>query len=170
MNKIWYECKVRYRKTDETGIQKVVSEPYLVDAISFTEAESIINERMKENISEEFKVVNIKTAGYAEVHPNNEGETWFKVKVNLVAYNEETGKESKTGLYQLIQAYSVKDAFDNASIAMHNTMGEYVISAITETSIVDVFEYVSKEEQKDGEEWFDDLVDNDADLKAGSGE
>jgi hypothetical protein len=40
MSAIWYECKVKYRKIDENGIQKVVTEPYLVDALSFTEVEN----------------------------------------------------------------------------------------------------------------------------------
>ena len=51
MSAIWYECKVKYRKTDEIGNQKVTTEPYLVDAISYTEAESRINEEMKAFIS-----------------------------------------------------------------------------------------------------------------------
>lgn len=46
MSAIWYECKVKYRKTDDIGSQKVTTEPYLVDAISYTEAESRINEEM----------------------------------------------------------------------------------------------------------------------------
>ncbi len=62
MSGMWYECKVKYRKTDETGNQKVTTEPYLVDALSYTEAESRINEEMKAYISEEFKITNIKVA------------------------------------------------------------------------------------------------------------
>ena len=62
MSTISYECKVKYRKTDETGGQKVVTEPYLVDALSYTEAESRINEEMSAYISEEFKITNIKVA------------------------------------------------------------------------------------------------------------
>jgi hypothetical protein len=67
MSTTWYECKVKYRKTDETGAQKM-TEPYLVDALS-TEAESRINEEMSAYISEEFKITNIKVANYAEIHP-----------------------------------------------------------------------------------------------------
>ena len=69
MSAIWYECKVKYRKTDEIGGQKVTTEPYLVDALSFTEAERRINEEMSAYISEEFKIMNIKVANYAEIHP-----------------------------------------------------------------------------------------------------
>ncbi|HLU85676.1 MAG TPA: DUF4494 family protein, partial [Vicingaceae bacterium] len=68
MSAIWYECKVKYRKLDENGVQKVVSEPYLVDALSFTEAETRINTEMKSLVSEEFKVVNIKVANFSEIH------------------------------------------------------------------------------------------------------
>jgi hypothetical protein len=68
MSTTWYECKIKYRKTDETGGQKT-TEPYLVDALSYTEAESRINEEMSAYISEEFKITNIKVANYAEIHP-----------------------------------------------------------------------------------------------------
>jgi hypothetical protein len=66
---MWYECKIKYRKTDETGLQKMATEPYLVDALSYTEAESRINEEMSAYISEEFKITNIKVANFAEIHP-----------------------------------------------------------------------------------------------------
>jgi hypothetical protein len=69
MSTTWYECKIKYRKTDETGGQKITTEPYLVDALSYTEAESRINEEMSAYISEEFKITNIKVANYAEIHP-----------------------------------------------------------------------------------------------------
>jgi hypothetical protein len=68
MSTTWYECKVKYRKTDETGAQRL-RQNYLVDALSHTEAESRINEEMSAYISEEFKITNIKVANYAEIHP-----------------------------------------------------------------------------------------------------
>lgn len=145
MNKTWYECKVKYRKTTDTGNQKVVTEPYLVDAISFTEADSIINERMREYISEEFKVVNIKPVNYSEIVDCENADTWFKSKVSLLAYDEETGKERKQNIYLLVQANTVEGAFANTIYAMQNTMGEYSIPSISETKIVEVFHFVSQE-------------------------
>ena len=146
MSTVWFECKVKYRKIDETGKQKVVAEPYLVDALSFTEAESRINAEMANFISEEFKVVNIKVANFSEIHPFENSDRWFRSKVSLLAYDEESGKERRSNIYLLIQANNVKEAYENTEQVMQNTMGEYSIPAITESPIVDVFPFFSGEE------------------------
>lgn len=149
MSATWYECKVKYRKLDETsGTQKVKTEPFLVDAISYTEAESRITEEMSVYLSdtEEIKITNIKVANYAEIHPFENSDRWFKSRVSLIAFDEESGKERKTNMYLLIQANDVKEAYDNTIGVMKDTMGEYTIPAISESPIVDVFPYFSGEE------------------------
>jgi hypothetical protein len=146
MSTTWYECKVKYRKTDDLGLQKITTEPYLVDALSYTEAETRINEEMSAYISEEFKITNIKVANYTEIHPFENADRWFKSKVSLLAYDEESGKERKTNMYLLVQANDVKEAFDNTTSAMKGTMGDYTIPAISESPIMDVFPYFSGEE------------------------
>jgi hypothetical protein len=146
MSNIWYECKVRYRKLDENGVQKVVTEPYLVDALSYTEAESRINEEMTAYVSEEFKITNIRVANYSEIHPFDNSDRWFKTKIALVAYDEESGKERKSNIYILVQANDIKEAFDNSTHAMKNTMGDYTITAITESPIMDVFPFFKGDE------------------------
>lgn len=146
MSATWYECKVKYRKLDDTGKQKVVTEPYLVDALSYTEAEKRINEEMTAYISEEFKITAINIANYAEIHPFENADRWFKSKVSLLAYDEESGKERKTTLSLLVQANDVKEAYDNTIVVMKNTMGEYNIPAVSESPIMDVFPYFSGEE------------------------
>lgn len=149
MSATWYECKVKFRKVDETtGVQKVITEPYLVDALSYTEAESRITQEMMSYVSEEFKITNIKVANYSEIHPFENTDRWFRSKVALTAYDEESGKERKTNLYLLIQANDVKEAYDNTVFAMKNTMGEYSIPAISESPIMDVFPYFSGEENE----------------------
>lgn len=148
MSTKWYECKIKYRKTDETGRQKMVTEPYLVDALSYTEAESRINEEAKTFITEEFMITTIKVANFAEIHPFEKTDKWFKAKVSLVAYDEESGKERKTSLYLLVQANNIKEAFDNTVTAMAGTMGDYEIPAISESPIMDVFPYFSGEEEE----------------------
>lgn len=148
MSAIWYECKVKYRKLDEKGVLKVVTEPYLVDALSFTEAESRINQEMSAIISEEFKIVNIKVANFSEIHPFENADRWFRSKISLIAYDEESGKERKTNLYMLIQANDVKEAYENTEQVMQNSLGEYSIPAIAESPIVDVFPYFKGEEEE----------------------
>lgn len=148
MSVTWYECKVKYRKTHETGEQKVTTEAYLLDAISYTEAESRINEEMAAYTSEEFLITNIKVANFSEVHPFENSDRWFKSKVSLIAYDEESGKERKTNFYMLIQANDVKEAYDNTIAAMKGTTGDYSIPAISESPIMDVFPYFTGEEEQ----------------------
>lgn len=145
MNKIWYEVKVKFRQTTDTGSQKIVTLPYLFDAISYTECEARLNKELPAYISEEFKVSNIRTANYAEIHHFDNADRWFKSKITLFAFDEETGKERKTNMYLLVQANDVESAYINTINAMKNTMGEYSIPSISETPIMDVFPYFSSE-------------------------
>ncbi|MEP2056569.1 MAG: DUF4494 domain-containing protein [Maribacter litoralis] len=149
MSATWYECKIKYRKLDDaSGMLKVKTEPFLVDAISYTEAESRITEEMSVNLSdtEEIKITNIKVANYAEIHPFENSDRWFKSKVSLIAFDEESGKERKTNMYLLVQANDVKEAYDNTMSVMKDTMGEYSVPSISESPIMDVFPYFSGEE------------------------
>jgi len=148
MSVTWYECKVKYRKTHETGEQKVTTDTYLLDAVSYTEAESRITEEMKNFTEEDFRIMNIKVANFSEVHPFENSDRWFKSKVSLIALDEESGKEKKTNLYMLVQANDVKEAFENTVKTMETTMGDYSIPSITESPIVDVFPYFTGEEEQ----------------------
>lgn len=151
MSATWFECKVKYRKFDEaSGAQKVKTEAFLVDAISYTEAESRITEEMAAYLmeGEEIKITNIKMANYAEIHPFENCDRWFKSKVSLIAFDEESGKERKTNLYLLVQANDVKEAFEHTISTMQDTMGEYSIPAVSESPIMDVFPYFSGEEEE----------------------
>lgn len=148
MSATWYECKVKYRKLQDTGEQKVVTETYLLDAISYTEAEARINEEMASYTSEEFKITNIKVANFAEIHPVENSDRWYKSKVSLIAFDEESGKERKSNIYLLVQGNDLKEAFDNTNEAMKGTMGDYTIPAISESPIMDVFPYFSGEEDQ----------------------
>ena len=136
---MYYEATVKYRKTSGEGVQKVISENYLVEGYSFTEAEANIIKEMQQYISEEFRVTNIKLTNYAEVIPSADGDRWFKAKVTLLSYNEETGREQKTNTYLLVQANDAKDAYENTAKSMQTTMGDWVIPAVSETKLMDVF-------------------------------
>jgi len=149
MSVIWYECKVKYRKTHETGESKVTTETYLLDAVSYTEAESRITEEMAAYTSEEFKINSIKVANLSEVHPFENSDRWFKSKVSLISYDDESGKERKSNLYMLVQANDVKEAYENTEQAMQGTTGDYTIPAITESPILDVFPYFTGDEEED---------------------
>ena len=82
----WFECKVSYEKMMENGMQKKVTEPYLVDALSFTEAEARIIEEMTPFISGEFTVADITHANYSELFASDEeaADRWFKCKLLFI--------------------------------------------------------------------------------------
>ncbi len=148
MSVTWYECKVKYKKTHETGEQKVTTDTYLLDAVSYTEAEARITEEMKTYTNEDFRIMNIKVANFSEVHPFENSDRWFKAKVSLVALDEESGKEKKTNIYLLVQANDVREAFENSTKVMAETMGDYTIPSIIESPILDVFPYFTGEEEQ----------------------
>ncbi|MFO7745020.1 MAG: DUF4494 domain-containing protein [Psychroflexus sp.] len=148
MSVIWFECKVKYRKTHDTGEQKITTDTYLLDAVSYTEAEARINEEMKAYTSEEFRIMNIKVANFTEVHPFENCDRWFKSKVSLISLDEESGKEKKSNIYLLVQANDVKEAFEHTNKALEDTMGDYTIPSITESPILDVFPYFTGEEEQ----------------------
>lgn len=139
----YFECTIKYEKTLENGVRKKISEKYLVDSISFTEAENRIIEEIKPFITSEFTVSDIKRAKYSEIYFCNEEEAdkWFKVKINFITIDEKSGKEKKSKFYVLTQAESVDDARIKTDSKMKDTMNDYEIKSISETEIMDVFEY-----------------------------
>jgi hypothetical protein len=150
MSTTWYECKVKYRKFDEgTASYKVKTESFLVDAISYTEAEARITEEMKAYLTdnEEVHITNIKMANFAEIHPFENSDRWFKSRVSLIALDEDSGKERKTNIYLLVQANDVKEAYENTVSTMKDTMGDYTIPAVSESPIADVFLYFTGDEE-----------------------
>ena len=136
----WFECKVKYDKMTEDGSQQTVTEPYLVDALSFTEAEARITEEITPFISGEFKVTAVKRTNTAEIFWKEGGDKWYKVKVNFCTIDEKTGKEKKTPNYMMVQAIDFKDAYDVFMEGMKGTMADFEISQIVETMIMDVYQ------------------------------
>ena len=111
MSKIYFECSVKFRKTDEEGVNKLVTESYIVSALSFSEAESNINEQMKVYVGEDFKIVNIKLTNYSEIAAFEDTDKWFKSKISLLYFDEENGKEKKSNIYMLVQANDAKNTY-----------------------------------------------------------
>ena len=136
-----FECKVKYDKEIEGGLQKSVSEPYMVDALSFTEAESRILEEMRPFISGEFTVANIKRVKISELFFDESGDKWYKCKVNFITLDEKSGVEKRTASYMMVQAADFKTALENLLKGMKGTMADYEIASITETPLMDVFRY-----------------------------
>jgi len=143
----WFECKVSYEKTMENGVQKKVTEPYLVDALSFTEAEARIIEEIKPYIAGEFTIADIKRAKLSELFFNENGDRYFKAKIYFITLDEKSGTEKKTAAQMLAQANDIKEALAVVEQGMAGTMADYVVASLTETAIMDVFPY-SAEDKK----------------------
>ena len=108
----WFECKIKYEKNAGDGKITNVNENYLVDALSFTEAEARITKEMKPFISGEFTVANIKRARISEMFPNESGDKWYRCKVFYISLDEEKGIEKRVGVTMMVQASTVKEAWD----------------------------------------------------------
>lgn len=143
----WFECKIRYEKVMENGMNKKVTEPYLVDALSFTEAEARIIEEMTPFISGEFTVSDIKRANYSELFPSEEeaADRWFKCKLVFITLDEKSGAEKKTSTQVLVQAADLRDAVKKLDEGMKGTMADYRIASVAETAIMDVYPYSAEE-------------------------
>ena len=144
----WFECKVKYERTMDDGKVKKVNEPYLVDALSFTEAEERIIEERKHYMSGEFQVSDIKRARYAELFETDDesADRWFKVKLTFITLDEKTGAEKKTSQNVLVQAADLRDAVKRLDEGMKTSMMDYVISSVAESPLLDVYHYVPKPE------------------------
>ena len=123
----------------ENGMVKKVNEPYLVDALTFTEAESRIVEEMKPFISGEYSISSEKKTKISEIFFNESGDRYYLVKVNYITLDEKSGTEKKTATLILVQASDFEDALKNFQEGMKGTMGDYEIASITETPLMDVF-------------------------------
>lgn len=146
----WFECKVKYVKTMENGLEKKVSEPYLVDAISFTEAEKRIIEEIRPFMTGEFVISDIKRANYSEVFfcDAESADRWFKCKLSFITLDEKSGAEKKSNSYALVQAADLREAIKYLDEQMKGTIMDYQIASVAETMIMDVYPYDASIEVK----------------------
>lgn len=149
----WFQGKVRYEKINEAGMNVKVTEAYLVDALSFTEAEARLIEQVKQFISGEFTVSDIRRAGYSEVFESNDSDAdrWFKCKIYFITLDEKNGAERRTASRILVQASDLRDAVKNLDEGMRGTMADYQIASVCESPIWEVLPYEAAE-QKSGED------------------
>ena len=142
----WFECKVRYEKTTEEGLQKKVTEQYVVDALSFSEAEQRITEEMSAYISGEYEITDVRKAPYKEVFFSDADleDRYYKAKLMFITIDEKTKKEKRSAVTYLVQAATLDGAVKNINEVIDGTMIDYEKSNISETKIMDVFEYSAK--------------------------
>lgn len=143
MSQNWVECTIKYEKTMENGKEKKVSELYLVNSLSFTEAEARIIEEMKPFISGEFTVKALKATKYSELFSSDEesADKWFKCKLMFITLDEKSGVEKRTSTLVLVQAADLRDAVKTLDEGMKGTISDYEIVSVSDTKIIDVYPY-----------------------------
>lgn len=143
---IWFETKIRYEKTMEDGLQKKVTEQYVVDAFTFTDAEARITEEMSSYISGEFKIADIKFAAYGEIFFSDApaDDRWYKAKLQFITIDEKTEKEKRSTVTYLVQAATLPSAVKHIDEVMKSSLVDYVIVSVAETQLMDVFERQAK--------------------------
>lgn len=137
----WFESKVTFEKTMENGMQKKVTESYILDALSWTEAEARTIEELKPFISGEFTIADIKRAKLSEIFFYEYGDRFFKAKVLFITLDEKSGTEKKTATSMLVQANDIDQAHEVLKKGMEGTMADWECASMTETKIMDVFPY-----------------------------
>ena len=146
MNNQWFECKVKYEKTMENGLVKKVNEPYLVDALNFTEAERRIIEEITPFMTGEFEEL-------FEAPGDDSADKYFRAKLVFITLDEKSGKEKKTSQNVLIQAGDLRDAIRRLDEGMKDSMMDYTIASVTETALMDIFHYTLNKPGEDKPEY-----------------
>lgn len=142
---------MRYERQMEDGMQKMVTETYVVDAFTFGEAEEAITKEMAAFVSGEFNVKNITPANYGEIFfsDNANDDKWYKAKLTFITVDEKNAKEKRTNTNYLVQAGSFNAAVKNVEQVMGTTMIDYVIANMAETKIMDVYEHQAKTKKEE---------------------
>lgn len=137
----FFEVKIQYQKMQEDGKEKKVTEQYVVESMSFTEAESRITEEMTPYIDGDFGVVSEKIAPYNEIFlsDKSDDDKWFISKVGFITLDEKTAKEKKQTFRYLVQAATSELAMDYTKEMFSHGMSDYSIDSVQDTPTLDVF-------------------------------
>lgn len=138
----YFICKVKYKKVMEDGLAKMVSEQYVVEAMSFTEAEARITREMKAYISGDFSVEDISKAQFKEVWftDADTDDKWYKAKLAFLSIDECSGDVKRSNVVYLVQASSLDNALKNVNAGMAKTTIDFDSIAMQETMFMDIYE------------------------------
>lgn len=139
----WFEIKVKYTKVNEFGKEKKVLETYLLDSMSFTEAEGRITEKLKEIIQYDFHVTSIKPSNISEIveSKDTKDDKWFKAKVAIIDADSISGKEKRSNQYFLVAGENVDKALENLQKSLSTYVVPFEIVQVGDSNIMDVFPY-----------------------------
>ena len=137
----WFEVKAKYIKIDEDGRERKVSEVYLVDAVSCTDAEARLTAQLQTMVRGEFTIGKVSTSNIVEIFPHETGEYWWKAKIGIVTIDEAAGREKKINSYFLIAADDIKQSLQRLEEGLAYILIPYRIDMLVISPIVDVFLY-----------------------------
>ncbi|MBQ0089919.1 MAG: DUF4494 domain-containing protein [Prevotellaceae bacterium] len=135
----WYECRVKFDKTQENGTIKKVKEIYYVEGINVTEAESRITNELTPFIVGEFEVTSVRKKKNTEVISSDCEGIWFNAKIAIVSIDEKSGSEKVSYTTIITLANNIKDAINIVDSSMNNGMLDWRLYSITETQIIDIY-------------------------------
>lgn len=143
--KIWFQCKIKYQKEDENGRLKNITEPYLVDAVSYTEAEARIYQELGSVIRGDFEVTSITKSKISDIFHYDDAETWFKCKVTYIAADDQSGKEKKVTNQMLVSAMDLRQACERLLESLQGLLITFDVVEIQQSPLVEIFPYVEEE-------------------------
>jgi hypothetical protein len=137
----WYQVRVKYAKENEEGLLKAISEQYLVDAVSFTECEAIIYDRLGSQIRGDFQVTHIAKSNIVDLFFYEDQDVWFKAKIQYIVADGDSGKEKKVTQYMLVTAKDVPQAHERIQESLSNMLVSFQVPDVVETKIIEVFPF-----------------------------
>lgn len=141
----WFKVKVKYTKQLESGSFKRVSEPYLLSAMTFTDAEARIYEELGSFIRGEFSVMGITREDIQDIFQYDDADTWFKCKISYDNIDDEGDKKRTVTQNFLVSAKTVKDSYERIEESLETLMLDYQIISIIASPIVEIFPYKEEE-------------------------
>lgn len=146
--KIWFLCKIKYQREEESGKIKKISEAYLVDAVSYTEAEARIYQELGSIIRGEFEVTAITKSRFVDIFHYDDNDVWYKCKVTYLVADEKSGKEKKIINLMLVTAANVKEAYERIYESLSTMLVPFEVPEISQSPIVEIFPYISEEDRE----------------------
>ena len=143
----WFTVKVKYTKQLENGTFKRVSEPYLLAAMTFTDAEARIYEELGSSIRGEFQVTGIARTDLHDIFQYDDAEQWFKCKVTYDRIDEDGEKAKTISQNFLVSAAHVKEAYERIEESLATLMIDFNVVSIRASPIVEIFPYREEDVQ-----------------------
>lgn len=146
---MYFLVKVSYESMTPSGSMKKVRESYVIDAVSFTEAEARTIGELQPKIDRELVVDAMSKVSFSGIIRTGK-ERWYKAKLNYITIDERSGKEKRKSTFMLVEADSVEEA--NKIIVGFMGMAisqEYEIDTIGDYKIEEVFDYTQEKESEE---------------------